>query len=179
MGRVGYDWLQGMARVAEASAGLNPLWAEVIALHAAIEVEVNAMLEKCLRRSDAVLRGSPALTFGHKVNLLKAVWEGDPEAADQLCEVLRAFNELRNSVAHPDRKKTKAELRNVKAGYKALVPGLEHDPELSEVAQGVCAFMGDGLAPHDMVNMLERLAILVNDNAPNVDAVSGDEAVRS
>ena len=162
MGDVNYDWLEGIQRVLRAGARLDPRWVEIIAYHAAIEAELNIMLEKSLPRGDQVTGSNPRFTFGHTVAILKAAWQGKPDDADKLCDILFRFNELRNAVAHPDRRKTRAEIKNVTEAYMALVPGLKQRPQIAEIAQGVVAYMGDGILPHDLVGIMEGLDHLVN-----------------
>lgn len=173
MGKVEYDWLEGIHRIAKAGDKLDRRWVEIIAYHAALEGEINVMLLKSLRRGEAVTGSSPRFTFGHKVAILKAAWQGDPEDADKLCGILFSFNELRNAVAHPDAKKTEAEIRNVTNAYSALVRGLDHEPDIAEIAQGVCAFMGDGILPHDLKGIVDGVDHIVNVALPKAIGGAG------
>lgn len=150
MGKVEYNWLEGMGQIQAAGERLDPRWVEVIAYHAALETQLNVMLEKSLPRGSAVTGSNPRFGFGHKVAILKAAWKGEAADADKICAILYRFNELRNAVAHPDRRKTRTEIRNLIATYRALVPDLDHKPDFLEIAQGVCAYMGDGIAPHHL-----------------------------
>lgn len=173
MGQVEYDWLEGLLRVTRAGEHLDRRWVEIIAYHAALEAEIDCMLVKCLPRGEAVTGSNPRFTFGHKIAMLKAAWKGEAESVDKLCRILVSFNELRNAVAHPDKKKTRAEIKNVTNAYMALADNLEHRPDIGEIAQGVCAFMGDGILPHDLKDIARRLDRLVNVEMPR--ALSIDE----
>ncbi|MEO8724048.1 MAG: hypothetical protein ABI395_11125 [Sphingobium sp.] len=176
MGKVNYDWLEGITRVLKAGEKLDQRWVEIIAYHTALELELNEMLLKSLLRGEAVTGSNPRFTFGQKVAILKACWQGKADDADKLCRILFSFNELRNAVAHPDKKKTRAELKNLADAYLALVPNLGHAPTIAEIAQGVCAFMGDGIMPHDLENMANGLDHLVNVAMPKALGVKGDAA---
>ncbi|MES2905052.1 MAG: hypothetical protein V4696_12780 [Pseudomonadota bacterium] len=171
MGNVNYDWLKGMQRVMRAEVKLDERWVEVIALHAALEAEINAMLILSLPQGEFVTGNKPKITFGHKVAILKAAWKGKPEDADKIADILLSFNELRNAVAHPDLKKTKAEIANTVNAYRVLVPNLPYEPDIAEIAQGVVAFMGDGILPHDLVAITGQLAKLVNVDFPKAFGV--------
>lgn len=96
MAGVGYNPLEGLLRLGEASEQLHELTAEVIAFHAAIEREVLIVLERLAPHPEHLAR------IGHvnRLHVLQALWKGTAEAADQLALALLRFSELRNSVAH-------------------------------------------------------------------------------
>ncbi|AJP71320.1 hypothetical protein [Sphingomonas hengshuiensis] len=166
MGGVDYDWLEGMQRVMRAEVKLDEHWVEIISLHAALETEIDAMLVLSLPCGEAVTSNRPRITFGHKVAILKAAWKGEREEAEKLCAILLTFNELRNAVAHPEMKKTAAEVAKLTAAYKALVPDMGHEPTVAEIAQGAVAFMGDGILPHELEEIVGKLDHLVHDEMP-------------
>lgn len=166
MGNVKYDWLEGMQRVMRAKVQLDDRWVEIIALHAALEAEIDEMLRLSLPNGAAVTGSKPKITFGHKVAVLRAAWKGKQEDGDKVCDLLACFNELRNSVAHPDLKKTHAEIANVEAAYRAIVPDLDHAPSIAEIAQGVVAFMGDGMPPHKLMALSDSVHKLVHQALP-------------
>lgn len=178
MGEVNYDWIEGIQRVLRAGSRLDPRWVEIIAYHAAIEAELNVMLQQTLPRGDQLTGGNPRFTFGHKVAVLKAAWKGRAEDADKLCDILYRFNELRNAVAHPDKRKTRAEIRNVTDAYNVLVPGLKHRPEIAEIAQGLVAYMGDGILPHDLKAIAGEFDKLVNVVMPKAFGTDRVEAAQ-
>lgn len=161
-----YDWLLGANRIAIAAEKQDRRWVEVLALHTAIEVELNEYLNANLPNGKAVTGKNPQFTFGHKAAILKACWQGEPETILKIDAVLRSFNELRNSVAHPDKRKTRAEIKNVTRAYRELATDLDNEPSLFEIAQGVCSIMGDGLLPHEMSAMVKSLDRLVNQTMP-------------
>lgn len=171
MGNVNYDWLEGMQRVMRAKVQLDERWVEIISLHAALEAEIDEMLRLSLPNGAAVTGNKPRITFGHKVAVLRAAWKGKPEDGDKVCDLLACFSELRNAVAHPELKKTPAEIANVEAAYRAIVNDPDHKPTIGEIAQGVVAFMGDGILPHELKAVFDGLEKLVNHDMPKAIGV--------
>ena len=122
MDRLSHEELRaGFARLQHMRAAIDARAPDILACHAAIEAELDLALAATLPRAER-LRG---LGFGQKVSVLQAsttsLW------SDGVAPALIALNELRNCVAHGDRKKTRA-------CYRALSKAVERmlDTEIKE-----------------------------------------------
>jgi hypothetical protein len=84
-------------RLKAALDGLDPRAAEILALHAAIERELDLSLRDCLPATHRLI----GLGFRQKVSVWAAVQKADDRAIQAAIDVMTQFNEVRNEVAHP------------------------------------------------------------------------------
>lgn len=146
MAGVNYDAWEGTKRLAEAADRIDKRAPEIFAYHAALEVELDMVLSALLPRGEKLSR----LSFGHKISVLNAAWQGEHEAAEILCAALVRFNDLRNAIAHFDPEQVASCLTNLRKAYGAIEPRGFEAAEVGEIAAGICAFMGDGPSPFDV-----------------------------
>lgn len=145
MGKVGYSSFSGVARLSinlRKRRETSQFAFEVLALHAALEREMDEFLSKALRNASKLKAGK--LGFGHKIAVMHACWAGEPQAGDNLTKALLAFNELRNAVAHGDNEKTVKNLFLVLIRCcQELDSTISSEADLHGLAIGICTFMGD------------------------------------
>lgn len=140
MGRINYDPLEGLKRLAEARAKLDDRAGSILTYHAALEREMDIVLARLLPRADR-LRG---LGFGQKVSVLDAAWRGPGDAGDMLCHALFRFNELRNSIAHGDHaKKVDGKLALLVRAFDAIFPDNAAVGDIELIAAGLVGFLAD------------------------------------
>lgn len=161
-----YDGIGGILRVLEAGEKPETFAIEVITFHAAIEHEIEIALTKILPRPDALFSGTPKLGFAHKAKILNALWQRDGRDADKLAKVLHAFQNLRDAVAHTDRKAIKACNANLTVAYREIAQNDSDDYPILEVAQGICLFLADGTTVDELKATLAALGKLVNEDLP-------------
>lgn len=166
MAGMDYNGIAGVLRVIAAGEKPEAFAIEVITFHAAIEHEVEEALRKVMPRPDALFTGSPRLGFAHKAKLLSALWQRDPKDADRLNAVLRAFQDLRDAVAHSDKVAIKSINARLFEAYREIANDGRDEYSIMEIAQGVCLFMSDGGTVDDLVAKLEGLGDLVNNHWP-------------
>jgi len=160
-----YNGIEGLFRMMAAGEKLEDTFAiEVLAFHAALETELEIVLGHLLPRPEAILKGRPKLSFPHKAKLLVALWRGDPDKADKLNSVLRAFEDLRNEVAHMGDEPLKSWKAKLDAAYREIQPNAGDDTPLFEIAQGTAMFMADGDDIGDFAGMITGVSKLVNVN---------------
>jgi hypothetical protein len=160
-----YNGIEGLFRILAAGDKTEDTFAiEVLTFHAALEHEINVVLSHLLNRPDAILKGKVRLSFPQKAKLLVALWKGDPETADKLNEVLKAFEDLRNEVAHMGDGSLKSLKASLDAAYREIVPTAGDDTELLEIAQGTAVYMADGSDLQDFKGVLVGLDKLVNED---------------
>jgi len=158
MSGVGYDFLEGIHRMLKASEHLDQFAVEVITYHAALEAEINLVLGRMVPRGEKVVNGP--LGLNHKVTILNAAWPGKGEDADKICAVLVAFIDLRNAVAHPDQKRVQTRLQNLRTAYREIDAEAGEETGVLEIAQGICAFLGDGPTPTTLHEIFDGLGNL-------------------
>jgi hypothetical protein len=168
MAGMDYDGIAGVLRVLEAGQQPETFAIEVITFHAAIEHEIEVALRKIIPRPDALFTGSPKLGFAHKAKILNALWQRDGVDADKLAKVLHAFQNLRDAVAHSDRKEIKACNTNLTTAYRAIAKNESDDYSIVEVAHGICLFMADGSTVDELMASFAGLDKLVNETMPRV-----------
>ena len=161
-----YDGIAGVLRVLEAGEKPQTFAIEVVTFHAAIEHEIEIALSKIIPRPDALFTGTPKLGFPHKAKILNALWQRKGEDADKLAKVLHAFQNLRDAVAHSDRKEIKACNANLTIAYRAIAQNESDDYPVLEVAQGICLFMADGTTVDELKATFAALDKLVNKVMP-------------
>jgi hypothetical protein len=162
-----YDGLEGMSRLFNAEQANGQLSAEIIIFHAALETELVEVLSNLMPRPECVLRKSPPRGFGHKVNLLKALWTNTKVYVDPAANVLFRFNALRNCVAHSDdRKAFETHHKKLHEAYKKIDPSCRADPSILEVAQGVCLYLQDGSNLSELAEAFSALSNLANNILP-------------
>jgi hypothetical protein len=96
--------IEGMARnlqraieeITLAYASVDSSVSEILTLHLFVEQQLDEVLAQRLTRPEQIGRFS----FGHKVSLLKALW--NHERIDHAAAALLAFNDIRNALAHND-----------------------------------------------------------------------------
>lgn len=170
-----YDGIRGVMRLLKAGEKPDTFAIEVVTYHAAIESELELIIATLVKRPEDFFTTSPKLTFGHKANLLRAVWEGDPAQADIIHEVLQRFQMVRNAVAHPDSKAIKGCMAGLTQAYRKIDASIGDDVSILEVAQGICLFLQDGSNVSDMKAMFEGLDQLVNVTMPKTIGVRGSD----
>lgn len=166
MAGMDYDGIAGILRVLEAGEKPETFAIEVITFHAAIEHEIEIAISKIIPRPDAMFTGTPKLNFAHKAKVLNALWQRNTEDADKLSKVLQAFQNLRDAVAHSDRKEIKACNTNLTIAYRDIARNESDDYPIVEVAQGICLFMADGTTVDDLMAKFSALGKLVNEDIP-------------
>ncbi|WP_349956207.1 hypothetical protein [Rhizobium sp. ZPR3] len=155
--RVNYDTLAGALRVASVGKEPSAFAVAVLTYHAALEVELDVLLVDQLPRPEKILTGRGPLNFAQKAAVINAAWRGDPEGGDVLERVLVAFNELRNAVAHNDKKQVKACYDALVKSYKAIDPDVTAEPPLLYIALGICGFMGDEDATERLMKLFDKV----------------------
>lgn len=151
-----YDGIEGIFRILKAGQRPQTFAIEVLTFHAAIEYELEVVLRKLMPHPDMLLRGKPKLGFPHKGKLLCALWKKDPRDAEALNGVLRAFEDLRNEVAHPSDGSLKSHKARLTQAFRAIKPDTGDDPSMLEIAQGISLFIADN--PHTGEQWTEALA---------------------
>ena len=162
MAGVRYDYMKGIARLASVRENLDAFAVEVLELHTALEIEIDTVLSAIFPRATKMLAGKGRLGFSEKVSVLNASWGGDPQAMDALAPVLICFIDLRNNVAHPDRRNIEKSLADLRLAYRQINHRADEDASVLEIAQGICAMLGDGPNPTDLKETLDALAALAN-----------------
>ncbi|MDB5714411.1 MAG: hypothetical protein JWO15_1808 [Sphingomonadales bacterium] len=165
-----YNGIEGLIRITAAGDKLDDTFAiEVLAFHAALEVELDIVLRALLIRPDAILKAKgKRLSFPQKAQLLVALWKGDAEKADKLNVVLQAFEDLRNEVAHMGDEPLKSWKAKLDAAFREIEPDTGDDPSLYEIAQGTAFYMADGHSVADFVAAMNGLEKLVNATMPKI-----------
>ncbi|WP_162182335.1 hypothetical protein [Neorhizobium galegae] len=144
---------------------MNTFAVEVLTYHAALELEVDAVLKKLLPFAEKITEGRGRLGFQHKVSVLGAAWLGKPASADKLTVALIRFNDLRNAVAHNDGKQVRACMEGLRKACRSIDKDLPADASILALSQAICAYMGDeNLAK--MLKLLEILDEIVNVRMP-------------
>jgi hypothetical protein len=88
----------GFARLQAVRGGIDYRAPDILACHAALEHEVDLALEMLLPRPEHIAK----LSFGNKIRVLQAA--SDSGWADGVAAALTCFNDLRNCIAHNDKK---------------------------------------------------------------------------
>ena len=113
------ELLAPMHRLGAAKSAIDERAHEILALHAALEREMDLALARALPHSDR-LKG---MGFGQKISILAAC--NKAADVDEMVKPLVQFNELRNAVAHGDSKaKVTAGIERLAATLPPLEPGL-------------------------------------------------------
>jgi hypothetical protein len=86
-----------LARLKAALDDLDSRASEILALHAAIEKELDLALEACLPKAERLW----GLGFAQKLSVWFAAQRVDGPEIQIAVNVMKRFNELRNRVAHP------------------------------------------------------------------------------
>ena len=162
MAGVNYDGIGGVMRLLKAGEKPHAFAIEVVTYHAAVESELELIIGSLVNRPQELFQASPRLTFGHKANILKAVWKGDPKQADIITEVLLKLQNLRNAVAHTDHTEIKGCLAGLTKAYRKIDATIGDEVSVLEVAQGICLFMQDGFNVSELKAVFEGLDNLVN-----------------
>lgn len=123
---------EGHVRLRKSLGGLDRRTGEILALHIALEVELDLTFEE-LFPSPHYLKG---FGFGGKVRVLQAVY--DDGIIVLIAEPLVAFDRLRNSIAHRHQK------REINANFRKVCDLLKLDPETATV-QGIAHALATGL----------------------------------
>lgn len=89
-----------VTRFEAAFAEMDPRLGEILAGHAAIEREIDIMLERTLPAA----RRLKGLGFGHKIGLWGACMDEGNKAVDNILPAFVKLNDLRNAVAHGDKR---------------------------------------------------------------------------
>ena len=118
-------FLEPLLRLKAALDGMDPRTAEILALHAAIERELDSALKRALPKANRLY----GLGFGHKISVWAAAQSHDDTVLDQVTGVLLRFNELRNSVAHGDNR------QKIDAAVGRLIGALPEDAPHKEKAE--------------------------------------------
>lgn len=166
MAGMDYDGIAGVLRVLQAGQKPETFAIEVITFHAAIEYEIEIAISKVIPRPEVMFTGTPKLGFAHKAKILNALWQRNGRDADKLAKVLHAFQNLRDAVAHSDRKEIKACNTNLTIAYREIAQNDSDAYSILEVAQGICLFMADGTAVDDLMATFSALDELVNEAMP-------------
>jgi hypothetical protein len=147
-----YDPYQGMYRVATAAETLTKDALEATAMHIAVEREITAYIAGKFARVDHLDR----LGFGQKAAVLHSLWPGSSQEADSIYLTLNAFNELRNKYAHGNSGAEQCH-QNLVLAYRRINPKAEEPISYTEIAQAICAFIGDGIMPDELKKMTTLL----------------------
>lgn len=170
-----YDGISGIMRLLKAGEKPDTFAIEVVTYHAAIESEIDLVIATLVRRPEGLFTTSPKLTFGHKVNLLRAVWRGDLAQADILHDVLHRFQMVRNAVAHPDSRAIKSCMAGLAQAYRKIDPNIGDEVSILEAAQGICLFMQDGSNVSELRAVFDGLDQLANVAMPKALGIGGGD----
>jgi hypothetical protein len=163
-----YDGIGGVMRMLKAGQKPDTFAIEVVTFHAAIENEIELIISALVNRPDGLFSTSPKMSFGHKVNLLRAVWRGDPNMADVIHGVLHRFQDVRNAVAHPDPRQIKSCVAGLMQAYRKVDPSIPDEVPMLQVAQGICLFMQDGSTVTELKAAFDGLDHIVNVAMPQI-----------
>jgi hypothetical protein len=147
-----FDSFSSVFRLSEAAEKKDDRVAEVLALHFALERELDEALSKIVVRPERVL----TLGFANKLRLLHAVWPGQPDRADAIFQTLNAFNELRNAFAHGNVARIAACDRNLRNAYREIDPTAAEPLSYGFIAQGICLVLSDGPLPGELRQLVEN-----------------------
>ncbi len=148
-----YDPYAAIARIASASLAKDERALQVITCHLALEREVNLILATLTNR-EVRLNG-----FRNKARMLHALWDRRPDienSANLMLQALERFDDLRNAVAHGNEGVEKCH-DNLSAAYLLLEPDCPADADYGYIAQGLCAFIGDGMMPAELSRIVTML----------------------
>lgn len=157
MAQINYDPFEGYKRLANAVDQMDARAAEIFAYHSALEVEMDLVLDALLHNGARIRR----IGFANKVKVLHAAWIGDAEAGDKVCDAFSRFNDLRNAIAHHDQPAIDGCLIALRAAYRRIDEKAGDDAPIGEIAQGICAFIGDGPTPQEVAEVAAALEGLV------------------
>lgn len=118
---------EGHVRLRKALGGLDRRTGEILALHIALEVEIDLTFEELFPRP-AYLKG---FGFSGKVRVLQAIY--NDVIIDIIAEPLLAFDRLRNSIAHRHQK------REINANFRKVCELLQLDPATATVPRASIA----------------------------------------
>lgn len=138
-----YNGVEGILRIKDAAGRQDTAAPEILTLHAAVESELDVVLKRLMPFPEKIFSKGPQLSFALKARLLAALWKKDPADADKLNAVLKAFEDLRNSIAHPGHGSTKTLKAKLDEAYRKIDASAGDDPAMFEIAVGICAFMTD------------------------------------
>jgi hypothetical protein len=170
-----YDGIGGVMRILKSGQKPSAFAIEVVTYHAAVESELELIIASLLNRPHELFQSSPRLSFGHKANLLKAVWNGDPKQADIITEVLHRFQMLRNAIAHTDNNQIKPCVAGLTQAYREIDDTIGDEVSILEVAQGICLFMQDGSNVSDLKTIFQGLDKLANVSIPEALAANTED----
>ena len=169
MAKADYDQFAGLHRLAEAARTIDQRAAVILTYHAALEREIDVVLERLLPQAKRLKR----FGFGHKIDVLAAAWRGAPDAGDRLYDVLCRFNDLRNAVAHGDRADLiEGALTRLITAYRGIVSEAGEDIQVDQMAAGICGFMADGPTARRVSELALSLDTLVNETMPKAPRVA-------
>lgn len=101
------DFFEGMSRLRAAIGSIDLRALEVIACHSALERELDLTLDALLPYPEHITK----FGFGQKVGVLSATCGHD--LVKMIAPSLLAFNQLRNSVAHSDKRKIEGDFKRL------------------------------------------------------------------
>ncbi len=149
-----YDALGGYDRLAEALSRIDERAMHIMTFHVALEAEMDLVLAGLLKRPEALGTG---FGFPNKVRVLRAAWTGDEDVGQAACEALHAFNELRNRVAHGNKKEIRGNFNALVAAYQAIDATATRRTPIAEIAQGIMAHIGGAPLPPVMNAIVENM----------------------
>jgi hypothetical protein len=89
-----------LARFREITASMDERAGKILTYHAALEAELERLLAVLLPRGELFAK----MSYTNKTLVLRGAWHGHPSKADSLCDFLKLFGDLRNSIAHQDKR---------------------------------------------------------------------------
>lgn len=177
MAGVDYDGIEAIFRIAKKGEEFDTFAIEVLTFHAAVEFELDEVLRNMLRHPDKLLKGKPKLSFPHKAKLVAAMWQNDPDDADKLNLVLRAFQDLRDEIAHPSPGSLKTHKANLVHAFRGIEPEAGDDPSMLEIAQGISMFLAnDAGTLAEFRGMMGALGNLVSKMPGRINPQPNDKA---
>jgi len=118
-----------LTRFREITARMDERAGRILTYHAALEAELERLLAVLLPRGELLAK----LNYSNKTLVLRGAWHGHPDKADSLCDFLQLFGELRNSIAHQDKRHiVNAWIAKLQAHY-AKMPGSDGSHENASI----------------------------------------------
>ena len=139
------DFLGSIERLQEAVDQLDSRAPSVLAYHAAIERELDLAIGRSLPKPGRL----SGLSFGHKVRVWAALQNAPDETVELVVLPLLRFNDLRNAIAHGDRKhEVDANMQNLLISVPEITT---IDPDLSYIAAFIFGSLNSKLFSSDLL----------------------------
>jgi hypothetical protein len=162
-----YEPFASVVRITGATEKLDHRIAEVLALHFALEREMDVLLGQFVKRPEKLA----SLGFINKAKVIYAVWPGPTDKAEAFLALMTKFNDVRNAFAHSDAAGIEKCHQNLIATYAQIDPLAPEDLSYTQMALVVCMVMHDGPLPGEIRLLFQAIGQLLSEFAKMFSAV--------